>query len=277
MRLGGRVFEKTCSPREWVAAVKTLGYRAAYCPIGLEADDATIRAYADAAKAADIVIAEVGAWSNPISADEQARKNDTQKCIRNLALAEKIGAACCVNIAGSRGPKWNGPHPDNLKPETFDLIVQTLRAIIDAVKPTRTAYTLETMGWGFPDSAESYLDLIRAVDRRAFGVHFDPINLINCPRRYYDNARFMREAIGLLGPHIRSCHVKDVTLGDKHLIHLDECRPGTGALDLATYLRELARLPADLPLMLEHLPNAEEYRLAAEHLRALAAKEGVTL
>jgi sugar phosphate isomerase/epimerase len=148
MRLGGRVFEKTPDPPSWIAAVKKLGYRAAYCPIGPEADDATVQAYAGAAAQADIVIAEVGAWSNPISKDEKARQNDIQKCIRGLALAERIGAKCCVNIVGSRGPKWNGPSPENLTCETFGLIVATLRQIIDAVKPTRTFYTLETMEIG---------------------------------------------------------------------------------------------------------------------------------
>jgi hypothetical protein len=65
MRLGGPIFEKFDSPETWIAAVKVLSYRAAYCPVGLDADDATIRAYERAAQEADVVIAEVGAWSNP--------------------------------------------------------------------------------------------------------------------------------------------------------------------------------------------------------------------
>jgi len=277
MRLGGKVFEKTTDPGTWVAAMKKLAYRAAYCPIGVEADEQTIKAYAEAAAQADIVIAEVGAWSNPISADQTARQKDVEKNIRCLELAERIGARCCVNISGSRGPQWNGPHADNVKHETFDLIVQTLRQIIDAVKPTRTSYTLEMMGWGLPDSAETYLDLLEAVNRRGFGVHLDPINIINSPRRYYENKRLLESTIRALGPHIRSCHAKDVTLSGKHLVHLDECRPGTGALDFATYLRELARLEPNLPLMLEHLPNAEEYDKAAAYIREVANKEGVTV
>ena len=72
-------------------------------------------------------------------------------------MADEIGARCCVNIAGSRGAKWDGPHPADLTPETFDLIVQSVREIIDAVKPTRAFYTLETMPWMYPDSADSYL------------------------------------------------------------------------------------------------------------------------
>ena len=37
------------------------------------------------------------------------------------------------------------------------------------------------------------------------------------------------------------------------------------------------RLDADVPLMLEHLPNEEEYRLAAAHIRSVAAKEGLSV
>ena len=34
---------------------------------------------------------------------------------------------------------------------------------------------------------------------------------------------------------------------------------------------------ADIPLMLEHLPNEEEYRAAGAHIRTVAAQEGVAL
>ena len=67
IRLGGPVFGKFDGPDAWVIAVKDLGYSAAYCPVGAAEKDDVVKAYADAAKNAEIVIAEVGAWSNPIS------------------------------------------------------------------------------------------------------------------------------------------------------------------------------------------------------------------
>ena len=117
-------------------------------------------------------------------------------CIAQLQLAERIGAHCCVNIAGSRNPQqWDGPHPENLLPKTFDLIVQTVRQIIDAVKPKRTSYSLETMPWIFPHSADSYLQLIKAIDRKACMVHLDPVNIVNCPERMYDTTSLLRSAL----------------------------------------------------------------------------------
>jgi sugar phosphate isomerase/epimerase len=146
MRLGGPLFETIHSPDDWIRALQTNGYRAARCPVGLEADDATVRAYEVAAKNADIVIAEVGAWSNPLSSDPDMRAQAIKKCIRGLELADRIGAICCVNTAGSRGTfSWYGPHPDNLSEDTFDMIVETTRKIIDAVNPTRSVFALEPM------------------------------------------------------------------------------------------------------------------------------------
>jgi sugar phosphate isomerase/epimerase len=279
MRLGGPLFGSGLDdPQRWAAAVRESGYGAAYAPCGVDADDAAVNSYRKAAKEKDVVIAEVGAWSNPISASETERVAAEAKCIAALAHAERLGAVCAVNIAGSRNPdRWDGPHPDNLTRATFDLVVESVRRIIDAVKPTRTSYTLETMPWVFPDSADSYVELVRAIDRPAFGVHFDPVNLVNCPRRLYDTGAMIREFCEKLGPWIKSVHAKDVVCDHKLTFHVDERRPGQGVLDYGSLLRCAERLDSDIPVLLEHLPNEEEYRLAAEHVRKQAEACGVTL
>jgi sugar phosphate isomerase/epimerase len=277
MRLGAPIFETYTDPDGWIAAVQRRSYRAAYCPVKPDVDAATIRAYAEAAERADIIIAECGAWSNPLSSDDATRRAAIAKCQAMLALGDAIGARCCVNIAGSRGAKWDGPHPADLTRETFDLIVQTVREIIDAVKPVRTFYTLETMPWMYPDSADSYLELIRAIDRERFAAHLDVVNLVCSPQRYFANAALIRECVAKLGPYIKSCHAKDIALADRLTVHLDEVRPGLGGLDYRTLLRELAALDSELPLMLEHLPNEPEYDQAASYVRSVAREIGIVL
>ena len=270
VRLGGPVFEKCNSPEEWVAALKKLGYQAAYCPVAPGADPALIKAYQAAAAKNDIVIAEVGAWSNPISPDQETAKKAIQKCIDSLALADEIGASCCVNVSGSRNPKhWAGPHKDNLTDATFDLIVETTRKIIDAVKPKHTYFTLECMPWAYPDSVDSYQKLIKAIDRKQFGVHLDPMNLITSPQIFYRNGEMIRDCFRKLGPQIRSCHAKDITLREDNAVpQFDEIVAGKGNLDYSVFLTELAKLK-DVPLMMEHLNTAEEYLQAAGYIRSV--------
>jgi sugar phosphate isomerase/epimerase len=129
----------------------------------------------------------------------------------------------------------------------------------------------------YPDSAASYARLLAAVNRPAFAVHFDPVNLVSSPRIYARNGEMIRDFVRRLGSRIRSCHAKDIRLSDKLTVHLDEVRPGTGALDYRAFLGAAAALDPDTPVMLEHLPNEAEYDLAAGHLREVARAEGLPL
>lgn len=277
MRLGGPVFVEQQTPDEWIKAVRSAGYRAAYCPIQSGATREEIMAYARAAQDADIIIAEVGAWVNTLDSDNMRRNKAIRFNQDQLALADEIGAKCCVNIAGSRGEKWDGPCSLDLLPDTFDMTVETVRLIIDAVKPKHAFYTLEPMPWMFPDSPDSYLDLIRAIDRSQFGVHLDPVNWINSPQRYFNNSVFLKECFAKLGSYIISVHAKDTILGNQLTTHLDETRPGLGQLDYRVFLRELNRLHPDTPLMLEHLHSEEQYFLSAQYIRAVAQEINVGL
>jgi sugar phosphate isomerase/epimerase len=274
MRLGAPV-PAEIGPDEWVNAHVAAGYRAAYWPLPRAAGADERDRWLAAARHADLVIAEVGAWSNPISPSDAERRAALDHCQAQLALADEVGARCCVNISGSRAAQWDGPHEDNLTDATFALIVESVRAIIDAVKPTRSFYVLEMMPWAFPDSAETALALVHAIDRPQFGLHFDPVNLISSPRLYYANARLIEACCAALGSHLRSCHAKDIVLRPQLTVHLDEVRPGLGRLDYPVLLRALARLD-DVPLMLEHLPM-DEYSPAAAYIRATAGTLGLTL
>jgi len=270
VRLGGPLFGPYEGPEPWIASLRDHGYRAAYCPLDPGASDAVIREVEQAARKADMVIAEVGAWSNPISPDPKEAAAAFEKCIAGLELAEQVGARCCVNISGSKNPEyWAGPHPENMTEAVFDQVVETTRKIIDAVHPSRTSFALEAMPWSFPYSTATYLKLVKAIDRKAFGVHLDPVNMITSPQDYYHNGQLIREMFAKLGPHIKSCHAKDITLReDNYIPQLDELRPGLGGLDYRTFLQELSRFK-DVPLMMEHLQTDEEYKLAADHIRSV--------
>lgn len=276
MRLGGLLFESYSDPDGWITALKHANYSAAYCPqipAGISVGE-----FERAAQDANIVIAEVGAWrNNPMSTDDAVRREAIWNIQEKLALADEIGANCCVNVAGSRGDAWAGPDARDLTEETFDLLVETVREIIDGVKPKRTFYSLETMQWMYPESTESYARLLRAIERPAFGVHFDPVNLLYSPPLAFRNAGVVGEFVSVLGAHIKSVHIKDVALRPEGLVHLDEVRPGTGMVDYRTLLKALDELGLDLPLMLEHMSDPQDYVLAAGFVRETARELGVVI
>ncbi len=276
IRLGAPVFGASQDPGELALAHRKLGYRAAYCPpAGLDDKD-RIREISAAFRKHDVVIAEVGRWCNLLDADAKKRAANLQRVTKGLALADAVGARCCVDIAGSYNTEvWYGPHAENLSQRFFDETVENARKIIDAVQPKRAKFCFEMMGWALPDSADAYLKLIKAVDREAFAVHLDPCNLVNSPQRFYDNRALLNECFDKLGPWIVSCHAKDVAWEVGMQIHFREVTLGAGSLDYTTYLKRLAALPHDVPLMIEHMKGPEEYDKSRRHLLELGKKIGI--
>ncbi len=275
LRLGGPIFIKSDDPTELARAHRQLGYNAAYVPQVHLAETEKIRAIEKAFAAENVVIAEVGAWKNMLEADTSRRKENLSYVIERLALAEAVGARNCVNIVGSFNPKqWDGPDARNLSKEFFDATVENCRKVLDAVKPRRTKFTIEMMGWSLPDSADAYLKLYKAVARPGFGVHVDICNIINSPDRFYRNAEIINEVFRKLGQWICSCHAKDLQGKNVHFI---ETVPGRGGIDYRAYLANVAALPSEAPLMLEHLNTPAEYEEGKQHIMKLAREMNILL
>jgi sugar phosphate isomerase/epimerase len=267
IRLGGPILERLEDPAELAAAHVAAGYRAALVPYEWSEDDDLVRAARRAFGEADVLLAEAGAWCNLLATDDATRARNFEYVCRRLSLADALGACCCVDYLGTLDPDSDfGPHPDNLSPETFDMAVEVIRRVVDAVRPRRAKFALEMMQWLIPDSVACYKRLIAAVDRPAFGVHVDPVNLILTPRQYFDTGALLRDVFAELGPHIVSCHAKDITLRNRLALHFDEVPPGQGNMDYTVYLEEIGRLGREVPLMLEHLGTHEEYMTARDYI-----------
>jgi sugar phosphate isomerase/epimerase len=278
VRLGGPIFLRSEDPVQLAREHRRIGYSAAYCPQADARDDARVRAIREAFAAQNVIIAEVGAWKNMLDPDAATRRSNLDYVAGRLALADAVGARCCVDIAGSYNPKsWFGMHPKNLSREFFDATVENCRRVIDQVKPAHTRFAIEMMPWSLPDGPDSYLQLIKAVDRPAFAVHVDVCNVINSPARFYTNKTVIEECFRKLGRWVVSCHAKDLAWVPEYNVHFAEVVPGRGELDYAAYLKCVSQLPVEAPLMLEHLNTAEEYQQGFEYIRKIAGREAIAL
>ncbi len=271
--LGAPVFLKSDDPAELAREHRRLGFSAAYCPPVSISDKEKIRAIEAAYTKERVVIAEVGALKNMLDPDPARRKENLDYVTERMALADEVGARCCVDISGSYHEKvWYGPHPKNMSREGFDATVENCRKILDAVKPRRSFFTLEVMGWTYPDTPDNYLRLMKAIDRKGFAVHLDVCNAVNSPEKFYNNAALIEECFRKLGPHIKSCHAKDLEWVVELNVHFLEVIPGKGQIDYRAYLRGLRSLRTPAPLMLEHLKTAAEYQQGFDYIKSVAAE-----
>ena len=276
MRLGAPVYGHA-KASEWAEAHAKKGYTAAYWPLGDDAPADKVNDYLQAAKDNDLVIAEVGIWNNMLDPDMKKRRENFDKSVKRLETAEYVGACCCVNISGSRSSLWDGPHPLNLTKETYDMVVESTQKLIDMVKPAHTKFTLEPMPWMYPHDEQDVLRLIRDIDRDAFAAHVDMVNLVNSYDKYIATGAMTDRFFNALSPYIRSVHMKDTKIVAERLtLHIDEALPGEGEFDYPALLRNCAKMHDDLPMMIEHLKNEEEYDRAAANIRRIAAEIGLS-
>ena len=280
MRLGGTVAGEYRNAAEWEELLRATRFRAVTAPFNCHTPRDEIEACCEAARRNDVAIAEIGVWRNTLSSDPAVAAEAVAFAKGQLAVADEYDIPCCVNIVGTAGTAgWDAADRSNFSAETYAAIIRSIREIIDDVKPKRAFYCIEPMPWMVPDSPDACLQLIRDVDRPQFAAHMDFVNMINCPRRYLNAEAFVEECFSKLSPYIKSTHIKDTRMHPTRLTTMiEECAPGEGALDYRAVLRVMDRwLPADAPVLLEHMDTPEEYRRAYDYVASKAAEANIRI
>ncbi len=266
MRLGISSSLWGLSPGEWAEKLSSIGCRSVVFPVDSSAPESLITEYAAEAKANDLLIAEVGIWRNAVSADPEEAKRNLEYSVNQLKLADKVKARCCVNVAGSLGTRWDGGYKENFSSKAWDKTVAMIQEVIDTAKPVNTYFTIESMPWMIPSSPEDYLRLIKDVDRDRFAAHLDIINMINSAERYFFSEEFLDKTFELLGPYIKSCHLKDIRLLDDYTFQLKECACGEGTFNFVKYIRKAGALDPDMPMIIEHLKSDADYENSVKYV-----------
>lgn len=267
MRLGISATLQHSTPVEWAEKTKGLGCDAVIFPVDYTAGDKVITAYAEAAKEYDLTIGEVGAWCSPVAEEDNVREAALTRCVEQLRLADYVGARCCVNVTGAAGPRWDGGYAENFSEAFYEKVVNSLQRIIDTAQPQRTDYTIEPMPWMIPTGPEEYAKLRADVGREHFAVHMDMANWMCSHGRYFVQERFMDETFSKLGPYIRSCHIKDVLLGQEFTFQVQELPCGQGAMNLEYYAGKINEVDSEMPVFIEHLRSEEEYVASMAYVR----------
>jgi len=269
MYLGLSSSLKHSSPKEWAETHKTLGLKSVVFPVDCNAGEKVIEAYKEEAEKHGLLIAEVGIWRNTLAKDLAEREKWIDYAIRQLKLADKIEAACCVNVVGTPyGPRWDGGYRENFSEELWQMAVGMIQRIIDTAKPVHTKFSIESMPWMIPSSPDEYLRLIKDVNRKEFAAHLDVVNMITSPDRYFFNDEFLKECFSKLKGKICSCHLKDIHLKEEYTFQLQECACGKGSLNLELFAELATKESEKMPMIIEHLTTDEEYLDSLKYVQA---------
>ncbi len=230
-----------------------------------------------ACKKHDVVIYEVGGYTNLVTPDNANLEKNIVRFIHCMEVAESVNCRMVGTVPGCRDPKYLiNVHPDNWSPETWKLLVKSVKRILRDTSGMKATIGMEAQVTTIIDSPRAHLRLMEDVGDERLTVNLDPVNMMTF-ERYYHTTELIDECFDLLGERIMGAHAKDTyILPDQQTLHIQEVCPGRGVLDYPTYLMRLSHLAWPRALEPEHIPD-DQYKEAKEFVAATAARVGVNL
>ena len=259
--------------------VRSAGYRGVsiFFQKPLEADAAAVRRLKAALDEADLEAAQANGWYEVlVHPDEQLRAEG----IRGLQALTRIGRAIDAKTVYVRPGSlnatnaWN-PHPGNYAPEVFDRLVDSLRQAAQAAQAEGMMLALEGHVLSLLDTPQRMRDVIDAVGSPALRFNTDPVNFIGTVKDTYHPGRVLEELERVLGEYTVAAHLKDMTVQDRLVLHIEEVVIGEGSMDYGRLLPQLEQMNPDMYGIIEHLPDEKIPQARAALMRA-AEKAGIT-
>ena len=210
-----------------------------------------------------------------VNADAAVRAEGVRLAQAACRGAARLRAVYQLIRPGSLNPSghWR-PHRDNHTAETQARLVESLRAVCHVAQQEGVTVGLECHVISPLDSPRRVRAVIDAVGSPTLKYNADPVNFVGSFEDAYDTPRVLREIFEQLGDRVVSAHVKDVRLGDRLVVHIDECAPGEGIFDLATFMRLYERHVPGGYALIEHLPD-EKIPEAKAALDGVLADAGI--
>ena len=227
---------------------------------------------------AGVMLAQLLPPAHPslVAPDPAVRREGVEQMIALVAIARQIGAGNLYVRPGSVSPAhaWS-THADNHLPETRARLVESLRPLAKAAEAEGVTLAVEGHVVSPLDTPEETRAVIEAVGSPTLRFNVDPVNFIGTVTDAYRSTGLLTRLFEQLGRYVVSAHAKDVTVEDRHVVHLSEVVPGRGHFDHATFLRLFEAHCPDGFLIIEHLPR-EQVAEARAFLGGVAARLGLT-
>ncbi len=224
---------------------------------------------------ANLPICCLSGYTNIVHPDPAKRREKLDYLKALLRNARSFGTPYVISETGTFNPDsdWVS-HPKNKTEEGFQDCRQVIRELAQVAFDHGAIFLLETYVNNVVGSVEETVRMFAEVDHPAIGLLMDPTN-------YFEGHNINRmdqvlhQIFDTLSEKIRIAHAKDVKRAgedrsEKHAdIEASESHtfrgvgavelpaPGLGELNYDLYLKRLARQHPNIPIVIEHLDEAD--------------------
>jgi sugar phosphate isomerase/epimerase len=232
----------------------------------------------DTFRAHDLPICAISGYTNivhPDSAERQRRLDQLRATIRH---ARDFGSPYVISETGTFNTESDWVHhPKNKTEEGFADCREVIRELAQLAYDHGAVFLLETYVNNVVGSVEETVRMFAEVDHPGLGLLMDPTN-------YFEDHNIdkmdsvLKQIFDTLSDRVRISHAKDVKraeadtsekhadIGDEDALESHTFRgvgaielpaPGLGSLNYDLYLRRLAEKHPNIPIIIEHLEEAD--------------------
>lgn len=225
----------------------------------------------------DLPICCISGYTNIIHPDLAHRKANMERLKEIIRWARDFGTPYVISETGTFNTEseWMSD-PKNKSQEGFDLCAAAIKELSQVAYDHGAQFLLETYVNNVVGSVEETVKMFAAVDHPGLGLLMDPTNYFE--DHNIDNMDgVLNQVFDTLADKVKIAHAKDVArardttekhadIGDDDALASHTFRgvgaialdaPGMGALNYDLYLQRLAQKHPNIPIIIEHLDEAD--------------------
>jgi len=212
---------------------------------------AQARAVGSAAEARGLTLAAVSGTFNMIHPDPSVRTRGLRRLEVLAGACDALGTDVVTLCTGTRDPddRWRR-HPDNDTDAAWRDLCRTMERALEVAEAHDVTLAFEPEHANVVDTARKGERLLEEMGSDRLKVVFDPANLFETAPPD-ERRRRVAAGLGRLGEHVVLAHAKDRRADGTF------CPAGHGVLNYDHYLDRLRALPAEPPLVLHGLSEAQ--------------------
>lgn len=223
----------------------------------------------------DLPICAVSGYTNLVHPDPARRKQNLERLKTILRHARELGTPYVISETGTFDPDSDWVHhPKNKTREGYETCRDIIAELVQCAREHGAVFCTETYVNNVIGSVAETLRLFADIGDPCLGLLMDPTNYFE-DHNLDDMDAELHRIFDALSPHIKIAHAKDVKraasdqgvqladidAGEGHALRgvgkIELPPPGLGALNYDLYLQRLSAQHPNLPIIIEHLDEAD--------------------
>ncbi len=211
----------------------------------------------DAFRRHNLPISCISGYTNLVHPDAAKRKKNLDRLKQIIRYAHDLGSPYVISETGTfnADSDWE-PHAKNKTGEGYDDCREAIKNIVHFSREHGVTFLIEAHVKNVIGSIEEVLRLFADIQDQHLGLLMDPTNYFH-EKNIDEMNRTLNQIFNALSHKLKIAHAKDVKRDALSDLGIVRPAPGLGSLNYDLYLQRLSKHHPNIPIIIEHLEEAD--------------------